>query len=154
MLKYNGNLPNSDNTAMLVVLLCTPRMNLQNFKCIFSHNDPEKILSKDDSFRYGNENIECVSNCKYLGIWFSSSGSYSYAQNELYKKSLKAFLKLRKDLLSLNGLNMPQISLPYNKIGAIVWSNTCMLVLIFRLSDNRSFLNFKNAFRDFLYNSF
>jgi hypothetical protein len=27
--------------AMLVVLLCTPRMNLQNFKCIFSHNDPE-----------------------------------------------------------------------------------------------------------------
>ena len=33
------------------------------------------------SFRYGNENIECVSNCKYLGIWFSSSGSYSYAQN-------------------------------------------------------------------------
>ena len=41
MLKYNGNLPSSDNTAMLVVLLCTPRMNLQNFKCIFSHNDPE-----------------------------------------------------------------------------------------------------------------
>jgi hypothetical protein len=36
MLKYNGNLPSSDNTAMLVVLLCTPRMNLQNFKCIFS----------------------------------------------------------------------------------------------------------------------
>jgi hypothetical protein len=45
------------------------------------------------SFRYGNENIECVSNCKYLGIWFSSSGFYSYAQNELYKKSLKAFFK-------------------------------------------------------------
>ena len=43
-----------------------------------------------------------VSNCKYLGIWFSSSGSYSYAQNELYKKSLKAFFKLKKDLLSLN----------------------------------------------------
>ena len=41
MLKYNGNLPSSNNTAMLVVLLCTPRMNLQNFKCIFSHNDPK-----------------------------------------------------------------------------------------------------------------
>ena len=55
------------------------------------------------NFRYGNENIECVSNCKYLGIWFSSSGCYSYAQNELYKKkSLKAFFKLKKDLLSLN----------------------------------------------------
>ena len=44
------------------------------------------------SFSYGNENIECVSNCKYLGIWLSLSGSHSYAQNELYKKSLKAFL--------------------------------------------------------------
>jgi hypothetical protein len=54
------------------------------------------------NFRYGNGNIECVSNCKYLGIWFSSSGSYSYAQNELYKKSLKAFFKLKNDLLSLN----------------------------------------------------
>jgi hypothetical protein len=30
----------------------------------------------EQNFRYGNENIECVSNCKYLGIWFSSSGSY------------------------------------------------------------------------------
>ena len=23
----------------------------------------------EQTFRYGNENIECVSNCKYLGIW-------------------------------------------------------------------------------------
>ena len=46
--------------------------------------------------------LNYVSNCKYLGIWFSSSGSYSYAQNELYKKSLKAFFKLKKDILSLN----------------------------------------------------
>ena len=30
MLKYNGNLPSSDNTAMLVVLLCTPRIILVN----------------------------------------------------------------------------------------------------------------------------
>jgi hypothetical protein len=49
-----------------------------------------------------DRNIECVSNCNYLGIWFSSSDSYSYAQNELYEKSLKAFFKLKKDLLSLN----------------------------------------------------
>ena len=69
------------------------------------------------SFSYGNENIECVSNCKYLGIWFSLSGSHSYAQNELYKK-----------------------------IGLIVWSNTCMLVLIFGLSDSRSFFNLKKCF--------
>ena len=109
MLKYNGNLPSSDNTAMLVVLLCTPRMNLQNFKCIFSHNDPEYILSKN---------------------------GFSFLH------------------FIVNGLNMPQISLSYIKIGLIVWSNTCMLVLIFGLSDSRSFFNLKNAFRYFLYNSF
>jgi hypothetical protein len=51
-------------------------------------------------------------------------------------------------------LSKPQISLPYSKIGLIVWSNTCMLVLIFELSDSRPFFNLKNAFRDFLYNTF
>ena len=67
-------------------------------KFLFSIRQADSIKH---SFRYGNENIECVSNCKYLGIWFSSSGSYSYAQHELYKKSLKAFFRLKKDLLSL-----------------------------------------------------
>jgi hypothetical protein len=67
---------------------------------ILIFNKAGRLIKKN--VRYGNENIECVSNYKYLGIWFSSSGSYSFVQNELYKKSLKAFFKLKKDLLSLN----------------------------------------------------
>ena len=49
-------------------------------KFFFIFNKAGRLIKH--SFRYGNENIECESNCKYLGIWFSSSGSYSYAQNE------------------------------------------------------------------------
>jgi hypothetical protein len=41
--------------------------------------------------------IECVSNYKYLGLHFTASGSFHFAQTELYKKALKAYYKLRKD---------------------------------------------------------
>ena len=33
MLKDNGNLPNSNKTAIFVVLECTPNMDLQNLRC-------------------------------------------------------------------------------------------------------------------------
>ena len=55
-----------------------------------------------EKFTYENMLIESVNNYKYLGLHFSASGSFSYAQNELYKKSLKAYYKLYKNLLSLN----------------------------------------------------
>jgi hypothetical protein len=35
-------------------------------------------------------------------VYFSASGTFSYAQDELYKKSLKAYFKLQKDFLSLS----------------------------------------------------
>ena len=38
----------------------------------------------------------------HLGIYFTASGTFSLAKNELYKKVLKAFFKLGKDFLSLN----------------------------------------------------
>ena len=47
---------------------------------------------------YKNSELECVPNYKYLGIYFTASGTFSLAKNELYKKALKAFFKLRKDL--------------------------------------------------------
>ena len=37
-----------------------------------------------------------------IGVYFSASGTFSYAQDELYKKSFKAYFKLQKDFLSLN----------------------------------------------------
>ena len=37
--------PSSDCTARLVLYLCTPKRNLQNFKCNFSQCSLEKIWS-------------------------------------------------------------------------------------------------------------
>ena len=48
---------------------------------------------------YENKILDCVVNYKYLGLYFSTSGSFSFAQNELYKIALKAYYKLHKDLL-------------------------------------------------------
>lgn len=43
-----------------------------------------------------------MSGYKYLGIQFTSSGSFSYAQTDLYQRALKAYFKLYKDFLSHN----------------------------------------------------
>jgi hypothetical protein len=43
-----------------------------------------------------------VSRYKYLGIQCTSSGSFSYAQTDLYQRALKAYFKLYKDFLSHN----------------------------------------------------
>ena len=51
-------------------------------------------------FTYQDNQIECVQQYKYLGVLFCASGTFSFAQNELYKKALKAFFKLQKDFLS------------------------------------------------------
>jgi hypothetical protein len=48
------------------------------------------------SFQLGNETLENVRSYKYLGILFSSSGTFSYAKSELYNKGLKAYFKLLK----------------------------------------------------------
>ena len=54
------------------------------------------------NFKYKACELECVQHCKYLGVYFSASGTFSYAQDELYKKSLKVYFKLQKDFLSQN----------------------------------------------------
>ena len=45
---------------------------------------------------------ECASNYRYLGLEFNSSRSFSFAQKQLYQKALKAFIKLKKDFISLS----------------------------------------------------
>lgn len=40
-------------------------------------------------FNYKDNVIECVQHCKYLGVHFSASGNFTYAQDELYKKKPK-----------------------------------------------------------------
>jgi hypothetical protein len=59
-------------------------------------------LIKNQKFTFSEHDIECVQHCKYLGIYVSASGNFSFAQSELYKKSLKAYFKLQKDFLSHN----------------------------------------------------
>jgi hypothetical protein len=43
-----------------------------------------------------------ISISKRLGIWFNNSGSFNFAQNELYQKALKALFKLKSDFLVHN----------------------------------------------------
>jgi hypothetical protein len=53
-------------------------------------------------FVFQNNDLECVSRYKYLGIWFKNSGSFNFAKNELYQKALKALFKLKSDFLVHN----------------------------------------------------
>ena len=40
--------------------------------------------------------LECVNRYKYLGIHFCASGSFYFAQEELYKKAIKVYFKFSK----------------------------------------------------------
>lgn len=75
------------------------KVNIKKTKVIIFNKAGRLIRHK---FFYKNSEIDCVSNYKYLGIFFTASGSFSVARNELYKKALKGYYKLRKDFLSLN----------------------------------------------------
>ena len=54
------------------------------------------------NFKFNNVPLESVNEYKYLGIHFCASGSFSYAQEQLYKKGVKAYFKLTKDFLSMH----------------------------------------------------
>ncbi len=51
---------------------------------------------------FQNNNLECVSNYRYLGVYFTASGSFNQMRTEIYNKGLKAYYKLRRDFLSLS----------------------------------------------------
>ena len=61
------------------------------------------------NFLLNNKVLDCCNSYKYLGITFSSSGSFTESKTELYKKAVKAFFKLKADVLSL--YPMPKTSL-------------------------------------------
>lgn len=54
-------------------------------------------LSKS-KFNFADVELECVSEYKYLGVSFCSSGSFSFAQKQLYQKALKSFFQTQKGL--------------------------------------------------------
>ena len=52
-------------------------------------------------FNLNGVRLECVSRYKYLGAYFCLSGFFTYAQEDLYNKSLTAYFKFSKAFLSL-----------------------------------------------------
>ena len=75
------------------------KVNVNKTKVI-TFNKAGRLIKS--SFIFQNNDIECVSSYRYLGLFFSASGSFSYAKSELYKKGLKAYFKLCKNILSLH----------------------------------------------------
>ena len=52
-------------------------------------------------FNLNGVRLECFSRYKYLGVYFCLSGSFTYGQEDLCNKSLKAYFKFSKECLSL-----------------------------------------------------
>ena len=63
-------------------------------KCLIIFKTNGKLLKLP--FSYGKKVIECVATYKCLGIHLAASGHFSVAEQELYKKGLKSYFKLKK----------------------------------------------------------
>ena len=66
--------------------------------------------------------LECVQSYKYLVLQFSASGIFSQARDELYKKSLKGYFKLCKDILQLH----PKVSTSLNLFDHMIKPTFCV----------------------------
>ncbi len=75
------------------------KVNIKKTKVLIFNKAGKKIV---ENFRFQENFLECVSNYRYLGVHFTASGSFNIMRNELYKKALKAYFKLRSDFFSLN----------------------------------------------------
>ena len=69
-------------------------------------------LPNNLSFTYGGDQLEIVKNFVYLGIVFTTGGSFSEAQNTLAGQALKAIFNLNKYLANLP-LSRSVINLSY-----------------------------------------
>ena len=61
-----------------------------------------KVPTSETKFLFNNVEINEFQLHNYLGILFSSSGTFSYCQNDLYKRGLKANFKIGKCLGDLH----------------------------------------------------
>lgn len=74
-------------------------VNIKKTKVLIFNKAGRKI---SENFTLQNNHLECVTSYRYLGVYFTASGSFHQMRTELYNKSLKAYYKLRSDFLSLN----------------------------------------------------
>ena len=75
------------------------KVNIKKTKILIFNKAGRKISEK---FSFQNNILECVQSYRYLGVYFTASGSFHLMKSELYNKALKAYYKLRSDFLSLN----------------------------------------------------
>ena len=74
---------------------------------ILVFNKPGRRL--ENKFYFNNECLENVTHYRYLGVHFSASDVFNFAQDDIFKKSIKASFKLTK--LTTSGEPSMKISL-------------------------------------------
>ena len=77
------------------------KLNTAHLHCLMYADDNKAGSNIKSKFIFHDVSIDCVSSYRYLGLYFSASGSFSYAKSELYKKGLKGYFKLCKNILNL-----------------------------------------------------
>ena len=87
------------------------------------------------NFLLNNKVLDCCNSYKYLGITFSSSGSFTESKTELYKKAVKAFFKLKADVLAVKAffkLKADVLSLyPMPKTSLHIFDHTVKPILLY-----------------------
>ena len=106
------------------------------------------------AFTFQNETTECVKSYQYLGLYFSASGSFSYAKSELDNIGLKVYFKFCKNILNLHpsirtslyvcGHTVNQFFCMVVKYGELLILQVLNLEMEFRLSKFLIMWNLKN----------
>ena len=113
----NGNILQCLMYADDIVLLSTSseglqqRLNVLNIFCqewcldlnvsktkILIFNKAGKLIK--DNLYFNDECLDCVQHYRYLGVYFSASGIFSYGQNDIFNKARKATFKVTKLITS------------------------------------------------------
>ena len=108
-------------------------------------------LSKE-LFYYNGTQIQNSTSYKYLGIIFSSSGTFSYCQSDLYKRALRAQFKLSKCFSSMTPKLDTLIHLfehtiePIVLYGSEIWGTVNILSSKIKKAD----FTIENLFENFL----
>ena len=67
-------------------------------------------LSRDTQFFYNGNIVEIVHKFTYLGVVFSTSGSFAEAQKTLSGQALKAIFKMNKHLYKFTSISVSQVN--------------------------------------------
>jgi len=89
-------------------------------------------LSNNISFSYNNEEIEIVTKFRYLGVVFSTSGSFTEAQNSLAGQALKAIYQMNKYLYKFTDITVQHKLDLFDKLVSPILNYACDRCLGFR----------------------